>query len=139
MNDKAVTPRRGADVLAVDRNLRNLALLTPYLEREGFRVRTAAGYEALDLVLNSADLPDLVLIDLTGLDGGIWERCERLYAAHIPIVVVSSVQSAAIRQASLAHGARAVLTKPLVMQHLLDIIDGLLGSRHAAHPAADGT
>jgi DNA-binding response OmpR family regulator len=112
-------------ILAVDRNPRNLALLSSYLERQGYRVRPVASYEELDRALHGAGPPALALVDLAGFDGGIWERCERLHAAGVPIIVVSPKQSATTQQEGRLHGARAVLTRPLILKQLLGLIQGL--------------
>jgi hypothetical protein len=41
-------------------------------------------------------------------------------------LVVSPKINAAIQQASLAHGARGVMVKPLVVKELLGLIKGML-------------
>ncbi len=114
-------------ILVVDKSPRNLALLSSFLEREGFLVSLAQSYEALDGALCQSTAPQLAVIDLSGFDLSIWERCEQLRQAGIPIIMVSPVQSAALIQQSRMHGARAVLTRPVVMRHLLGLIRSLLG------------
>ena len=68
----------------------------------------------------------LALVDIAGFDRAIWERCEGLRHHKIPFLVLSPRQSAAIQQASLTHGARGVLIKPLVVRELLGLIRSLL-------------
>jgi len=96
-------------ILAVDRNHRNLELLSQFLGREGYQTRPAA-----------------TLVDIAGFDRAIWERCEGLRHHKIPFLVLSPRQSAAVQQASLTHGARGVLIKPLVVRELLGLIHSLL-------------
>jgi DNA-binding response OmpR family regulator len=120
-----VTERR--EILVVDRNPRNIALLSSFLEREGFVVCPAGSYQDLHAILCHSKSPELAVIDLSGLDRAIWEHCEQLREAGVPIIMVSPMQSAALVQQSRMHGARVVLTRPVVMQHLLGLIRSLLG------------
>jgi DNA-binding response OmpR family regulator len=113
-------------ILAVDRNHRNLELLSQFLEREGYQTRPAATLEDFDQALAEANGIGLALVDIAGFDRAIWERCEELRHHKIPFLVLSPRQSAAIQQASLTHGARGVLIKPLVVRELLGLIRSLL-------------
>ena len=113
-------------ILAVDHNHRNLELLNHFLGREGYHTRTATTLEEFDLVLAEANSIGLALVDITGFDRRIWERCEGLRHHSIPFLVLSPRQSNAIQQASITHGARGVLIKPLVVKELLGLIHSLL-------------
>jgi DNA-binding response OmpR family regulator len=114
-------------ILAVDRNPRNLELLAQFLGREGYGVLPAPTLEDFDRSLGRSEEVGLALVDIAGFDEGIWERCERLRAGGIPFLVLSARQSALVRQESLAHGARSVLVKPLVVAELLGVVRCLLG------------
>lgn len=113
-------------LLLVNRLPRNLQLLTDFLAKEGYPTVSAATYEEIDLVL--ANTPPLAgaLVDITGFDAEIWARCEQLRTAKIPFLVLSPRQSAAIQQASLSHGARGVMVKPLVVKELIGVIQSIL-------------
>jgi DNA-binding response OmpR family regulator len=113
-------------LLAVDRNHRNLELLSQFLGREGYQTRTAATLEEFDQALARGDGIGLALVDIAGFDRTIWERCEGLRHHKIPFLVVSPKQSAAIQQVSLTYGARGVLIKPLIVKELLGLIRSLL-------------
>jgi DNA-binding response OmpR family regulator len=113
-------------ILAVDRNHRNLELLSQFLEREGYQTRPAATLEDFDQALAEANGIGLALVDIAGFDRAIWERCEELRHHKIPFLVISPKQSAAIQQASLTHGARGVLIKPLVAREFMGLIGSLL-------------
>jgi DNA-binding response OmpR family regulator len=113
-------------ILAVDHNHRNLELLTQFLGKEGFHLRTASSLEEFDQMLTRLDSIELALVDIAGFDRSIWERCERLRDATVPFLVLSAKQSAAVQQASLSHGARGVLVKPLVVKKLVGIMRALL-------------
>ena len=113
-------------VLAVDHNRRNLELLTQFLAREGYRTIAANSLEEFDQVLNEPNEVGLALVDISGFDRSVWERCERLREMSIPFLLISSRQSAALQQTSLAHGARGVLVKPLAVKELLALICSFL-------------
>ena len=105
---------------------RNLQLLGDFLKKEGYTTLKAATYEEFDQVLNQQEAIDGGLIDLAGFDEQVWTRCERLRRAKIPFLIFSPRQSAAIQQASLSHGAKGVMVKPLIMKELIAVIQGLL-------------
>lgn len=113
-------------ILAVDRNHRNLELLSQFLEREGYQTLTAATLEECDQVLADADGIGMALVDISGFDRRIWERCEGLRHHKIPFLVLSPKQSVALQQASLTHGARGILIKPLMVKELLGLVRSLL-------------
>jgi CheY-like chemotaxis protein len=115
-----------ATILAVDRNPRNLELMQAFLEQNSYHVETAATLEAVDRALLGRQIIRLALVDISGFDRGIWERCERIRAAHIPFLVIYPSQQAAIQQESLEHGAQGTLTKPLTQKQLLGLISSLL-------------
>jgi|SRR5579875_13550 DNA-binding response OmpR family regulator len=115
-----------ASVLLVNWNQRNLELLANFLSKEGYATRTVGTLEAFDQALTAEDSIGVVLVDITGFDSSIWERCEQLRRRRRPFLVISPRQSAAIQQASLSHGARGVMFKPLMIKELIRLIQGLL-------------
>lgn len=97
-------------------------------EDEGFRVITAAnGAEALELLLSGAWEPDLILsdIEMPQIDG--WEFLEYLKTddnlGHIPVVMVTSLDSEEHRQRALQLGAEEYLVKPFSAQFLARILE----------------
>jgi len=113
-------------LLLVSHLPRNLQLLTDFLGKAGYTTLTASSYEAFDQALTQQQVISGGLIDIAGFDAEIWTRCERLRAAKIPFVIFSPKQSAAIQQASLSHGARGVMVKPLVVKELIGVIQSIL-------------
>lgn len=113
-------------ILAVDRNHKNLELLTQFLGREGYQVVAVSSIEEFEQALINSKEIDLALVDIAGFDRRIWEVCDRLRAENIPFFVLSHKQNVAIQQESLTHGARSMLVKPLVIKELLLIIRSLL-------------
>jgi len=117
----------GSVILAVDRNPRNLQLMTDFLDRAGYSGIGATGLEELDQVLEGTHRIALALVDLAGFDQQIWDRCDRLRRAKVPFLVISPRPSASMQEASLAHGARGMLVKPLATTELSRLIRSLLG------------
>lgn len=113
-------------VLIVDRNQRNLELLTQFLAKEGYTALSASTYEILESIVKSETTLGLALIDITGFTPDIWLYCARLADKDIPLLVLSSRQSQSVQKESFAHGARGVLVKPLVMKDLSALIKSMM-------------
>ena len=127
-----IEPRAGFDVaplaLVVDRDDDSRLLYTEFLELNQWRVIGAAGGpEALAKAI--AERPDVVVSEtrLPGFDGVILSELLRrdCSTAHIPIVFVSSdATSANVARAGAA--AMGVLTKPVLPEALLELIEEVL-------------
>jgi two-component system cell cycle response regulator len=105
-----------ARVLVVDDIPANVKLLQVRLTGEYFEVISAPnGYQALELAERSAC--DIILLDvmMPGMDG--FETCRRLKANpathHIPVVMVTALDSPEDRVKGLEAGADDFLTKPV--------------------------
>jgi two-component system, cell cycle response regulator len=105
-----------ARILVVDDIPTNVKLLQVRLTAEYFEVITASnGYEALELAARSGC--DIILLDvmMPGMDG--FETCRRLKANpathHIPVVIVTALDSPEDRVKGLEAGADDFLTKPV--------------------------
>ena len=114
-------------ILAVDRNRHNLKLMTKYLGHEGFKTLGVSSIEELDRAIETSSEVSLALIDLSGFDQSIWDRCDELNRAHIPFLVISSQRSSSLQQDSLKHGARGLLLKPLEIRELVGHTRTVLG------------
>jgi DNA-binding response OmpR family regulator len=115
-------------ILTVDTNRRNLELLNQFLGKEGYQTISASNLEQLDNILSQSLEIQLVLLDLTGFNSSIWERCEQIKNKQIPFLVISPRPNTVIQQASLAHGARSMLIKPLAIRQFLSLIKSFLES-----------
>ena len=103
--------------------------LREVLEAEGYAVCTASnGQEALEL-LSTQRHPCLILLDLMmPVMGGVeflTKKSEERALAGIPVVVVS----AWVKGAEPIADAQAVVTKPVVLEHLLTYVERYCGSR----------
>jgi DNA-binding response OmpR family regulator len=113
-------------LLVVGSNPRNQELLSEFIERLGYGVIRADTLGAVDQVLDDRRNVRFALVDITGFDPSVWERCARLHSLDIPLLVISPKQSNAVRKMGFSHGARTVLEKPLVMRELADTIHGFM-------------
>jgi DNA-binding response OmpR family regulator len=114
-------------ILAVDSNRANLEVLSQELGREGYATLKAASLEELDGAIKGKERVALSLIDLSGFDERIWERCEELREAKIPFILLSPQRSPTVQRDSLKYGASGLLLKPLAIQELLEHIRTMIG------------
>jgi DNA-binding response OmpR family regulator len=101
-------------------------LLVVYFHQAGFNTLVAYdGRSAIDVVQRNT--PDLVILDLGLPDMDGIEVCRAIrQTSAIPIVMLTRRNSEADRQAGLAAGAHAYLTKPFDVQDLHTTVQSLL-------------
>jgi CheY-like chemotaxis protein len=117
-------------VLVVDDDADNREVFRTILEDEGYRVSTVAdGTAALDHLLSSGPLPDVVLLDLhmPGLSG--WDVLDALAASGSPVPIVAASADKKALDCLDYRQVAAVLTKPF---HLDDLLSVVAVSRHSA-------
>ncbi len=125
----------GARILLVEDNELNRDMLSRRLERRGYVVTLAVnGVEALQRA--SADLPELVLMDMSlpEIDG--WEATRRLKAAPapraIPVIALTAHAMSGDRERALEAGCDDFDTKPVDLPRLLQKMEALLAARGGA-------
>ncbi len=114
-------------MLVVDDDLTVAGVVVGYLDRAGHRaVHVTDGRKALEAI--SADLPDLVLLDLMlpEIDG--LEVCRQVRAEHrdLPIIMLTALGEADERIAGLEVGADDYVTKPFSPRELILRIESVL-------------
>jgi len=77
--------------------------------------------------LESKDETDMALIDVSGFDHSIWDRCEEIRNDGLPFFIISPKKNRQAKEKSLNEGARDVLTKPLEKSRLLKLVKVMLG------------
>ena len=117
-------------LLLVEDNEMNRDMLSRRLVRNGYEVLLAVdGEQAVSVA--TADVPDLVLMDMSlpVIDG--WEATRRIKAAastaHIPIIALTAHAMAGDREKAMAAGCDDYDTKPIELARLLGKIEALLG------------
>jgi two-component system, chemotaxis family, sensor kinase CheA len=128
------TPRRSPTVLVVDDSLTTRTLEKNILEAAGYQVRLATdGAEALQILDQLADGGDCDLllsdVDMPRLNG--FELAAQVRASqrfkHLPIVLVTSLDTPADRERGIAAGADAYIVKrAFEQQALLETIAELI-------------
>jgi CheY-like chemotaxis protein len=128
-------PRRAGDeeyivkILYVEDNEDNIYVLKNRLTRAGYTVLVATD-GAQGVAMAGAEIPDLIIMDLTlpVLDG--WEATRQLKAApdtkHIPVVALTAHAMSGDREKALAAGCDDFDTKPVEISRLLEKIRALL-------------
>jgi two-component system, cell cycle response regulator len=113
------------NVLLVDDDSTLLEVLATVLDLEEFDVTTAgSGHDALGVV--SSARPDVIVCDvgMPGLDG--LEVCRRIKAddatADIPVILLTAHGGPEDREAGVAAGCDAYLTKPFSPLQLIGLI-----------------
>ena len=138
----AAAPRSKASILVVEDDLRLMRLERFILEEEGYSVAVAgSGEEALHGL--EEHLPSLVLLDigLPGMDG--FDTCRRIReVSQVPIIMVTSRDTATDKVQGLEIGADDYITKPFMPDELAARVKATLrrtgtGS-HREPPAPDG-
>jgi signal transduction histidine kinase/ActR/RegA family two-component response regulator len=128
-----VADYRGARVLLVDDDVRNLLALTPLLEQWKLDVMAAGdGVEALE-TLQTAGAFDVVILDIMMPDMDGYELTRRLRKDHryatLPIITLTARAGKEEQQASLDAGADAFLVKPVEPVALKGMLDNFLVER----------
>ena len=130
-------PAPNAPILVVDDDPKIVALVRTYLERERFRVATAADGEAALRAIDELR-PRLVVLDLMlpGIDGlSIIRRTREL--GDTPILVLSARGSTSDRIVGLSEGADDYLPKPFSPAELVVRVRAILrraDDRYAGRP-----
>ncbi len=121
-----------ARILLVEDNEMNRDMLSRRLARRGHEILIAIdGGEGVARA--AADLPDLVLMDMSlpVLDG--WEATRRIKAdpatSKIPVIALTAHAMAGDREQALAAGCDDYDTKPIELDRLVEKIAALLATR----------
>lgn len=117
-------PSKG-NIIVVERNKRNLELLSDFLIKLGFETVPVDKLEELNKTLLSNQTYQMALIDVDGFDESIWNYCKRISEKEIQFLIIFPKQSSELKSLSFKHGASSVLSKPLVMKELANLIINL--------------
>lgn len=127
-------PKLKGNVLVVDDEPDGFDVIEGILFHEKYNLQYASsGFEALRRLEND-DLPDIILLDvmMPGLDG--LEVCRRIKAnsswQHIPIIMVTALQSKVMMARCLELGADDFVNKPLSSMELRARVRSLLRIKH---------
>lgn len=116
-----------AVILVADSDPSNLELLSQQLGRGGYDVLSAASLEELDRAIQGKTKIALSLVDISGFDQRIWERCEALVKSGTPFIVIAPQRSPAVQRQSMKCGASGLLTEPLDFKNLMEYVHTVAG------------
>jgi CheY-like chemotaxis protein len=125
-NNREVTVSK---ILLVEDNEMNRDMLSRRLKKKGYEVMIAVdGQQGVDMA--SAEIPDLILLDMSlpVMDG--WEAAKRLKGdpatKQVPIIALTAHAMAGDREKSLEAGCDDYDTKPVDLKSLLGKMETLL-------------
>ena len=130
----------GETILVVDDEPNIVELAALYLEREGFRVRSAGdGAKALDMIARQP--PALMILDLMLPEVDGWEVCRRVRsgkaAPDLPIIMLTARDDDVDKIVGLELGADDYVTKPFNPRELIARVKAILRrTRRAARTEA---
>jgi CheY-like chemotaxis protein len=128
-----------ARILLVEDNEMNRDMLSRRLARRGHEVLVAVD-GAEGVARASADLPDLILMDMSlpVLDG--WDATRRIKAdpatSKIPVIALTAHAMSGDRDQALAAGCDDYDTKPIEFDRLVEKIAALLGGSPPQPPVS---
>jgi CheY-like chemotaxis protein len=128
-----------ARILLVEDNEMNRDMLSRRLARRGHDVLVAVD-GAEGVARASADLPDLILMDMSlpVMDG--WDATRRIKAgpatSKIPVIALTAHAMSGDREQALAAGCDDYDTKPIEFDRLAEKISALLGGGGPPQPPA---
>jgi two-component system, cell cycle response regulator DivK len=126
-------------LLYVEDNDDNLYMLTLWFDVAGGYEIVSAPDGAAGIAMATAELPDLILMDLNlpEIDG--WEATRRLKAdpatRDIPIIALTAHAMAGDREKALATGCDEFETKPIDFDRLLPKVERLIDAKEGGRAA----
>ena len=116
-------------ILVVDDSADNVAMISLFLQQQGYRVVTAGNGEDA-ITIASQMMPNLILMDinLPALDGlGATRRIRENDALRdIPVVAITAFGTEGFQRAAYDVGVAGYLTKPLDLDRMHQLIARLL-------------
>ncbi len=134
-----VSPQATRDILIVDDEPSVVEVVSLYLRREGFTVRSAGdGRRALEAIAQEA--PSLIVLDLMlpKVDGMEILRQVRQQSADIPVIMLTARGQETDRIYGLELGADDYVVKPFSPAELVARVKAVLRRTGAGAPATNG-
>lgn len=122
-------------ILIVDDQMDMRMVLKITLERVGWRISEAAdGSEVMAAIEQKQ--PDIVLLDYNMPEVNGLEACKLVkgdpQTQHIPVVIYTGAYADGLREASLAAGAEAFITKPILPKDLREKLSAIYETYYGA-------
>ena len=137
--EDAVEPKRDI-ILVVDDSPDNLAVISLYLQHQGYRVVTANNGEDAVAVATQM-LPHVILMDinLPTLDGlGATRRIREIEALReTPVIAITAFGTEGFQRAAYDVGVSGYLTKPLDLDRMHQLIARLLSPTNSGRLSSE--
>jgi len=129
-----------AHILVVDDHREIRDLVRQLLERDGFRVSTAADGQEMQLILRERKI-DLIVLDLMlpKVDGLVLCRNLRAASSDVPIIMLTAKGEEIDRVLGLEMGADDYVAKPFSGRELIARIKAVLRRTRSLPPAPEGS
>jgi DNA-binding NtrC family response regulator len=103
-----------------------LELLAQNLDKEGYKVVTAANLKELMEVIQKEGKISLAVVDVSAFDEEVWKQMEKLHDSRIPFFVISPQKGSSVQNEILKHGASGLFSRGLRIKELIEYIHTLL-------------
>ena len=119
---------KNKNILIIEDSYTSFLLLAETMKFEGFEAHMAADVkEAIGLI--EKEIPDLILLDLnmpelTGYD--FLKMRDELKIQHVPVIVISALDSRESIEKTLALGASDFIPKPVKLNLLVEKVKALI-------------
>ena len=128
-----VPPRDGPrhSILVIEDDATLVKLVSEVLSQAGFKVRTARNRTEINIEINKAPLPDLLLLDVTLPDADGFQILERIRGhpklSALPVVMMTARSDVADITRGLSLNADGYVTKPFKVSALISAVGTVLG------------
>lgn len=113
-------------IFFIDKNRNNVEIFCSTLEKYGYVCYSADNYEMIDEYLDTKPQIDIVLMDITGFDLNIWDRCKKIHSLGIPLLILSARPNLRLQQDSIKYGASAIIEKPVILKDFIKLINSII-------------
>jgi two-component system sensor histidine kinase ChiS len=127
------TQKKKTRILAVDDEPVNLLILVNHLKMEGYEIITSESAEPVEAMIESGDIPDLILLDVMLPNVSGYEICRRIrtrFSSHeLPVIMLTARNSTQDIVAGMEAGANDYLIKPVNGEELCARVSNLVSMK----------
>ncbi len=114
-------------ILIIDKNQPISSTLADELRSLGYRTLTISNLEELDKIIDAGNRFLLSVVNLSGFDDTIWERCDRIRSGKTPCIAITPQRSSTTLRETIIHGVDALLVYPVSIKEIIQHIRTTIG------------